>query len=367
MLQSPLSPHSATSTFDLVVVGAGGGPDETNLSAYLVKPRNTEWEDGILALEAGSGQGTLAQLLRKDPHIFHSVKPKGGAVNKVPSASDIYSLIQCFLLTHAHLDHINSLVVSAGSLRGTRKRVYGLEQTLQDLELVFSDRIWPNLASWKEDDDDFKLLYSALKPDGTYQLVFPDVSVQAIQLNHGRNSLGQHLSTAFFIRHESSQREFLFFGDVEPDSIAEKPQTINVWRAAAPKIPDTLSSIFIECSWPAGRNDDILFGHLTPEHLGNELAALAAEVVKFRIANQQNESRRRPVRKKQKRNSLTSEDLRDALDGVRVYIIHCKDDMNSDSDRPIREIIVEQVRRIVEERGLGAKILPVEQGACIAI
>jgi len=65
-----------------------------------------------------------------------------------------------YLLTHAHLDHINSLVVSAGSLRGPRKRVYALKQTLNDLELVFSDRIWPNLASWKEDDDSFKLLYS---------------------------------------------------------------------------------------------------------------------------------------------------------------------------------------------------------------
>lgn len=69
-------------------------------------------------------------------------------------------LYRCFLLTHAHLDHINSLVVSAGSLRGPRKRVCGLKQTLEDLELVFSDRIWPNLASWKEEDDELKLLYS---------------------------------------------------------------------------------------------------------------------------------------------------------------------------------------------------------------
>lgn len=64
------------------------------------------------------------------------------------------------MLTHAHLDHINSLVISAGSLSGPRKRVYGLKQTLEDLELVFADRIWPNLASWKEEDDSVKLLYS---------------------------------------------------------------------------------------------------------------------------------------------------------------------------------------------------------------
>lgn len=65
------------------------------------------------------------------------------------------------MLSHAHLDHINSLVLSAGSFQGSRKRVYGLQETMQDLELVFSGRIWPNLASWKEDDDEVKLLYSA--------------------------------------------------------------------------------------------------------------------------------------------------------------------------------------------------------------
>ncbi|PPQ78149.1 hypothetical protein CVT25_015482 [Psilocybe cyanescens] len=363
----PLSPPSAVS-FDLVVVGAGGGPDETNLSAYLVKPHDAEWEDGILALEAGSGQGTLAQLLRKNPLLFlNPVSAEEGSINKMYSASDIYSFVRCFLLTHAHLDHINSLVVSAGSLRGCRKRVYGLKQTLQDLELVFSDRIWPNLASWKEQDDEVKLLYSALTPDGKYKVVCPDIAVQTIPVNHGRNTLGQYTSTAFFIRHEPSLHEFLFFGDVEPDSITNEPQTINVWRAAAPKIPDTLSSIFIECSWPSGRKDDLLFGHLTPEHLGNELTALATEVVKFKIASQQSESRRRPARKKQKRNSLTSADLKDALAGVRIFIIHCKDEMNGDLTRPIRDVIVGQVQRIVEERGLGAQVISTEQGTRIAI
>ncbi|KAF8964116.1 cyclic-AMP phosphodiesterase [Flammula alnicola] len=367
MLTSPLSPVHSTAVFDLVVVGAGGGPDETNLSAYLVKPHNAEWEDGILALEAGSGQGTLAQLLRRDPCIFHPLKTKSENTGKVHSASDIYSFVRCFLLTHAHLDHINSLVVSAGSLRGSRKRVYGLKQTLQDLELVFSDRIWPNLASWKEDDDAVKLLYSTLISDGKYKVVFPDISVRTMPLNHGRNALGQYDSAAFFIRHEPSHREFLFFGDVEPDIVADKPQTINVWRAAAPKIPETLSTIFIECSWPSGRKDDLLFGHLTPEHLVDELAALATEVVKHRQTTTQSETRRRPLRKRQKRNSLTPADLKDALAGVRIYIIHCKDDMNSDSDRPIRDVIVDQVRRIVEDKGLGAKILAAEQGARIAI
>ena len=66
-------------TFDLVVVGSGGGPYETNLSSsvsrlvpfslrvrltlynasvdrYLFKTCDTSWKDGIIALEAGEAQ-----------------------------------------------------------------------------------------------------------------------------------------------------------------------------------------------------------------------------------------------------------------------------------------------------------------------
>lgn len=186
--------------------------------------------------------------------------------------------------------------------------------------------------------------------------------MQTFPLNHGRNSLGQYFSSAFFIRHDPSHREFLFFGDVEPDTVAEKPRTINVWRAAAPKIPDRLSCIFIECSWPSGRRDDLLFGHLTPEHLGNELAVLAAEVAKHRMTFRRVESDQSPARKKQRRNSvtLTPHDLIDTLAGVRVYVIHCKD--GGGTSPPVRDIIIEQCRQVVKEKGLGAEVLLAAQG-----
>jgi cAMP phosphodiesterase len=206
------------------------------------------------------------------------------------------------------------------------------------------------------------MLYARLECNGKYEAIFPDISVQTFPLNHGRNKLGQYNSSAFFIRHDPSQREFLFFGDVEPDAIAERPRTIHVWRAAAPKIPDTLSCIFIECSWPSGRKDDLLFGHLTPEHLGNELAALAAEVVKHRrMTVRCLEPDQSPARKKQRRNSVTPTfpDLYHALVGVRVYIIHCKD---GDARRPARDIILEECRQVVKEKGLGAEVLLASQG-----
>lgn len=54
-----------------------------------------------------------------------------------------------------------SLVVSAGSLAGPRKRICAVKQTLDDMESsIFNDRTWPNLASYKEDDISAKFLYS---------------------------------------------------------------------------------------------------------------------------------------------------------------------------------------------------------------
>ncbi|KAJ7236721.1 cyclic-AMP phosphodiesterase [Mycena haematopus] len=355
--------------FDLVVVGEGGGPDETNLSAYLLKPSGAAWEDGIVALEAGSGQGTVQRLLQQDPHLFNT-SDQPSARTKPYSAAEIYSLVRCFLISHAHLDHVNSLVLSAGSLGGPRKRLCGAKQTLADLESVFADRIWPNLASWNEDDDDHKLLYTLLGMNDAYEPLIPNVSVRSFPISHGHNVGGNYDSTAFFIRYDPTGLEFLFFGDLEPDTLSHTPQTINVWRAAAPQIPASLSTIFIECSWPSSRSDDMLYGHLKPEHLVHELEVLASEVVKVRNAAQASGASPRPVRKKQRMNpSIASppDDLRGALNGVRVFVIHCKDTLDGAPDRPNQTLIIQQIKALLEVKELGVEILAARQGMHIRI
>jgi cAMP phosphodiesterase len=67
------------------------------------------------------------------------------------------SFERCFLISHAHFDHISGLVLSAGSLSGGRKRVYALKDTLDAITSVFNDRLWPNLASFDEHDERYKL------------------------------------------------------------------------------------------------------------------------------------------------------------------------------------------------------------------
>ncbi|KAJ7756817.1 cyclic-AMP phosphodiesterase [Mycena maculata] len=353
-------------SFDVVIVGEGGGPDETNLSAYLFKASTASWESGIVALEAGSGQGAVQKLLQRDPDLFNS-PDQPSARTKPYSATEIYSLVRCFLISHAHLDHVNSLVISAGSLSGPRKRLCAARQTLTDLESVFSDRIWPNLASWNEDDDDHKLLYTALGMNDAYEPLITDVSVRTFPVSHGHNVAGNYDSAAFFIRYDPTGHEFLFFGDLEPDALSLSPQTINVWRAAATKIPASLDTIFIECSWPSSRSDDALYGHLKPEHLANELEALATEVVKVRNATQVPGSPARPVRKKQRTNASPPSDVRGALTGVRVIVTHCKDTLDGAPDRPNQTLIIKQIKALVEEKELGVEILAAQQGMRIQV
>lgn len=73
---------------------------------YLVKPHDSSWKEGLLALEAGaftctdnalmplialaspgSGVGALRELLNRDPHLLDE---PGGQ----PSAHDVYSAIR---------------------------------------------------------------------------------------------------------------------------------------------------------------------------------------------------------------------------------------------------------------------------------
>lgn len=181
--------------------------------------------------------------------------------------------------------------------------------------------------------------------------VIPNIYFKAYPVNHGRDaSGGLYSSTAFLLRHEPSDSRLLFFGDVEPDSIGESRRNIQIWKEVAPLIPAKLKAILIECSWPSGRADHLLFGHLTPEHLVAELSALAMEVWMFR-AGAGNSSTLNPK----------------TLEGLTVYITHCKDDPACFQNRRPHEVITEQVQSLVERQGLGAIVRAAKQGTIIRV
>ena len=116
-------------------------------------------------------------------------------------------------------------------------------------------------------------------------------------------------STAYFIRAESTlttpKREILIFGDVEPDSLSLSPRTRQIWSEAAPKIAaGILKGIFIEVSYTNAQADAVLFGHLAPRHLLEELSVLAGMVKDSKKQHErEKEEIRLQKRKKRKRAS----------------------------------------------------------------
>jgi len=212
-----------------------------------------------------------------------------------------------------------------------------------------------------------------LPADRGYLNLNRDMSVSSMPVTHGLTKTGNvYESAAYFLRNDVTERELLFFGDVEPDSISSKPQTISVWKAAAPKIPHTLASIFIECSWTSDRPDSLLFGHLNPVHLIDELVALALEVYKVKndlqsacVVVAEGKTGPDTRARKKKLNPIPLESLQGMLDGVTVYIMHCKSDVGGQYDGPISQVIGAEVRSLVEKKGLGVEIVVLEQGTRI--
>ncbi|KAF8310153.1 hypothetical protein DL93DRAFT_2099545 [Clavulina sp. PMI_390] len=321
-------------SFDLVVVGCGGGPSELNLSSYFVKARENSWAQGILALEAGSGLGALKEILVDHPLVFEDegarVPITGGGGSASKRAASIYSCIRTFLVSHAHFDHVAGLVIGAGSTTSTLRRfVVALPTVIHDLQTVFDgQKLWPRLVLQSTEPAlPFCYTYHPIPPHSPYTTIAPSLSARLLPITHGMitpfsspsDSQSQppshshshqakpqsisYDSTAFFIRNDTTQQEFLFFGDVEPDSISSFPRNRAVWEEAAaliispiPRWPTTfggappspagslprLSHIFLECSYPNGRRKEELFGHLSPPHVRDEMRVLACEVVKAR-------------------------------------------------------------------------------------
>ena len=84
-----------------------------------------------------------------------------------------------------------------------------------------------------------------LPADRGYLDLNRDIPVPSVPMTYDPTKTGSiYESATYFLWNNVTERELLFFGDVESDSISSKPQTINVWKAAAPKIPHTLASIF---------------------------------------------------------------------------------------------------------------------------
>ncbi|KAI0887127.1 cAMP phosphodiesterases class-II-domain-containing protein [Annulohypoxylon maeteangense] len=346
--------------------GSGGGPQEHNVTALLIRSVRSGWNRGsTIALDAGVHLSAITRILEDTqpkglgtqiplPHVLESGPFAGLEIQTDCAATNAACvtrhLIDTYLITHPHLDHICGFVINTAGLPVTRpKRIAGLPSTISAFKThIFNNVIWPNLSD--ENNGAGLVTYTRLVEGGSpalgegagkgYLEISDDLSVKVFSISHGhcierhthrgstsssrfgsvdissmasprgvqgsnaasgpspllrssgvgRSSVIQESesvcvydSSAYFIRDSVSGREVLMFGDVEPDSISLSPRNLGVWQEAAPRIANgSLAAIFIECSYDDSQTDDLLFGHLTPRYIIEEMKVLATEVEAIR-------------------------------------------------------------------------------------
>ena len=241
----------AQTSFKLVPLGVKGGIDESNLSAYMLAPANS---NNYVCLDAG----TLHAGIEKA--IEHKVF-------SVPVETVLRSYIKGYLVSHSHFDHLAGLIINSPD--DTAKNIYAFADCVETFKThYFTWKSWANFADEGEAPQLKKYHYITLKPDSEIRIANTEMSVKAFPLSHSNLT-----STAFLVR--SKDNYVLYFGDTGPDEVEKSHNMDHVWQAVAPLIKEKkLKAIMIEVSFPDEQPDKSLFGHLTPRWLMAEFHEL---------------------------------------------------------------------------------------------
>ncbi|KAF9872963.1 cAMP phosphodiesterase class-II [Colletotrichum karsti] len=149
----------------VIVLGAGGGPQENNTTALLVRSVASGWtRRSIISVDAGVHLSAITNILEKTvpaglsaetlPHTltdgpFKGLELTAETTSFYPSTIAAYitrSLIETYVITHPHLDHIAGFVVNTAGLT-RQKRLAALPTTINAFKNhIFNNIIWPNLS-----------------------------------------------------------------------------------------------------------------------------------------------------------------------------------------------------------------------------
>lgn len=238
--------------FQVVPLGVKGGVDETNLSAYLVAPINT---NTFICLDAGTINAGIEKAIANN-------------VFKVSSDEVLRKYIKGYLISHAHLDHVSGLIINSPA--DSSKTVYAAKKCMEMMKNhYFNGETWANFGDEGLGFLIKKYHFQTLPLGEEIPLTNTEMTVKAFPLSH----VNPFESTAFLIKNEENY--VLYLGDTGPDEIEKSNDLRIVWQAVAPLIKEKqLKGIFIEVSFPNEQPDNALYGHLTPNHLMKELLKL---------------------------------------------------------------------------------------------
>ncbi|MGE8426855.1 MAG: MBL fold metallo-hydrolase [Sphingobacterium sp.] len=238
--------------FDLVPLGIYGGEQEDNLSAYLVgTPRDT----AFLCLDAG----TINTGIRK----AIALKSLNGSVETI-----LHNQIKGYFISHGHLDHLSGLIINSPA--DSKKNIFAIDPVLQILQNhYFITDTWINFGDQGQKPILGKYHYNSLQEGLEMQVPNTALSLTAYELSH----VNPYKSSAALVRHDNHY--LLYLGDTGADRVEKSDQLDKLWNKIAPLIKNKqLNSILIEVSFPNNQPENLLFGHLTPNLLLEELLKL---------------------------------------------------------------------------------------------
>ncbi|TKT74940.1 3',5'-cyclic-nucleotide phosphodiesterase [Aquamicrobium sp. LC103] len=253
----------AQSGFEVVTLGARGGIEDGNLSAYLIRPLDDE---RYVTCDAGSIVSGLRAADEKG--VFNAVEvPEDSPNDRVGHV--LTERIKGYLISHAHLDHFAGVIIASPD--DGKKPIYALPSVNERIERnYFNWEAWPNFGDRGKEPMLKKYGYADLRPGKAREIDDTEMSVTAFPLSHAGAE-----STAFLI--ESGDAALLCFGDTGPDEVEKSTNIENIWTAVADLARDgRLKGIIIETSYTNEQPDEYLFGHLTPAWLMKSLAGLEA-------------------------------------------------------------------------------------------
>lgn len=134
------------------------------MTALLIRSVKAGWTRGsVAALDAGVHLSAIARILEETqppglgtsvalPHVLESGPFAGLEIRDISASANAAHItrhiVDTYLITHPHLDHISGFVINTAGLPGTRqKRLAGLPSTISAFRNhIFNNVIWPNLS-----------------------------------------------------------------------------------------------------------------------------------------------------------------------------------------------------------------------------
>lgn len=256
-----ISSLTIAQSIEIVPLGIYGGSDESNLSSYLVGEKG---KNQYIAMDGGT--------------IYAGIKTAITHGTFTTDISDVLkNYIKGYFISHGHLDHLGGMIIN--SPEDGKKPIYGSKEMLKVLrENYFTNAAWANFGSEGELPILNKYTYKEYSNQAAFPIENTILQAKLYELSH----VNPWKSSALKV--STSTQSLIYFGDTGADRIEKTNHLTTIWKDIAPEIKNgKLKTIMLEVSFPNSQPEHLLFGHLTPQLLMEEMNQLATFVGKDKI------------------------------------------------------------------------------------